>query len=197
MDALKLNAGDSSCLEEGTDNSLSKSQIERILDTVYPEVGKPTLITPDGGKTMYFHDTDPTIAYQHLIGANHVTDNIYANYSPCRFCVLLLQHLFIGVEDKPTIHVGRIYITQNTLKDAIMDLQCLARLIHDGFNIVAWNFDSFKSSLTEDCADEIDGRIKNVDFDREYMNLVTQVDFIRELGTNRHANTWCDFESFF
>ena len=103
-----------------TTGELQRSQLETILDTVYPLTGYhmpfTTLITPNRGLNMYSTETyfdGPLKAYQVML--NHIkhgtiakTNNIWTNYPPCPDCIdALITHY--EQRDKPTIHVARVY----------------------------------------------------------------------------------------
>ena len=187
-------------MNEGTDASLKRSQLEMILNTLYPQSGSQvfaTLITPNHGRNMYFTETDPPInIYRNLINdIEHSqvgeTGNIWANYSPCPQCAMaLLNHYNKPGNDKPTIHVARIYTASNKFSDAVRSLQCLAKLEHVGFSIVPWDFEAFKQFVSESCVQEIDEH-NNQNFFNEYQELVRQLVFINQLSQSSHANSWC------
>ena len=172
------------------------SDLERILDTVDSQHGKPTLITPDNGLNMYVHDTNPLTAYQKLLANDDRMDNIWVNYAPCRACTLALEHRFRTQENKPTIYVSQVSIDTNSLEEVIETLKCLGKIQHLGFNIVAWNFEQFKTILTEPCQMLITERTGERDFMNAYMRVERIVAFIRQLGENPHANSWCQPEQF-
>lgn len=192
-ESLLLSVEDENCLDPNSEFSLRKSQLEVILDTVYPNTASPILVSPDRGYTVYSNDNNHLSAYQVMESRTEVTDikNIWANYSPCTDCVKLLISTYEKHDDKPTVHVGRIYTPGSTFKDAVLTLQCLARLKHDKFDIVPWNFEEFKSYTTAACDGEIDERLGNSSFNSEYMKLESQVQFIHQLSENPHAGTWC------
>ena len=88
-------AADNICVNGGTGDSLKKSQLEMILNTVtsYPQSGVQvfdTLITPNYGQNMYTTDTNPINVYLSMINdiehsriAETRDNTIWANYSPC------------------------------------------------------------------------------------------------------------------
>ena len=168
-----------------------------ILDTVYPVTGNPTpftnLVTSDHGTSIYSSEIAPLSAYQQMLERIGETGNIWTNYSPCPSCVnALVTHFSSG--DKPTIHIARIYTESTSLTHVVESLQCLARLIHMGFDIVAWNFDKFSGipAFVNSCTSVIDSYEGDSNFTSMYMELVTQVSFIQELGKNPHASQWCE-----
>ena len=191
---------DETCVNGGTDISLKKSQLEMILNTVYPQSGSQvfaTLMTPNHGRNMYITEFNPLNGYYSILNDIEQsiiedTGNIWTNYSPCPRCVLaLLDHYNKPGNDKPTIHVARIYTESNKFSDAVSSLQCLAKLEHVGFSILPWDFNAFKQYISESCANEIDKHGENY-FLEEYMKLGTQLQFIHQLSRNLHANSWCD-----
>ena len=193
---------DEICVNEGTDTSLKKSQLEMILNTVYPQSGSQvfaTLMTPNHGRDMYITEIDALNIYYSMLNdieQSHIEDtqNIWTNYSPCPHCVLaLLDHYNKPGNDKPTVHVARIYTQSNKFNDAIRSLQCLAKLEHVGFSILPWDFSAFKQYISESCAKEIGERDEINNFSEEYMKLVTQIEFIHQLSQSPHANSWCEF----
>ena len=174
-----------------------------ILNTVYPQSGSQvfaTLMTPNHGRNMYITETRPLNGYYSMLNdieQSHIEDtgNIWTNYSPCPTCVLaLLNYYNKPGNDKPTIHVARIYTESNKFSDAVSSLQCLAKLEHVGFSILPWDFNAFKQYISESCANEIDEHDETYFFE-EYMKLGTQLEFIHQLSQNKHANSWCDFWS--
>ena len=180
-------------MDPSTGQSLRISDLEIILDTLtlHPEVGRPTVITPDHGLNTYVHDVDPMKAYQLLTARTDVADDIWTNYSPCQFCAKALIRHFEKLNDKPTVHVGRIYVENNSLEDTIDTLHCLGKMQHLGFKIVAWDFNAFKSTLTEPCQTLITEHTKETHFMNEYSKLERQVKFIHKLGRIPDASTWC------
>ena len=174
--------------------SLKKSHINRILDTVHHGLATTTLVTADGGKTMHIDDTKPLNAFGAAVysaASAGVVNNIWANYSPCPECVQALLLLLGKDTNKPTIHIGRIYIG-DTFADMIESLQCLAKLKHEGFDIVPWDFSALRDTLTaNDCKAVISERLGDDSFNTEYMKLVSYVNFIHQLSENQHASTWC------
>ena len=193
------------CVDPETSNSLQRIQLEMILDTVHPVTGNPTpfttLITPDHGATMYITELNPLIAYQIMLNefvANNIeTDNIWVNYSPCPTCTTaLLNHYNKPEDDKPTIHVAHVYTESNKLTQVIESLQCLAKLKHEGFDIVPWNFNEFKAPqgvpvFVDECISDIDTYYGNVNFTSAYMDLERHTIFIQQLSENPHVNSWC------
>lgn len=185
---------------EGAD-SLMKSQLEMILNTVYPQSGSQvfaTLMTPNHGRNMYITETNALYSYYSMLNdfeQSHIEDtgNIWTNYSPCPNCVLaLLNHYNKPGNDKPAIHVARIYTESNKFEDAVRSLQCLAKLEHVGFSILPWDFIAFKQFISESCVKEISEHDEKSDFSEEYMKLVTQIEFIHQLSQSSHANSWCE-----
>ena len=172
-----------------------------ILDTVHPVTGNPipftNIITPNHGTSIYTNELTPFLAYRDMLEEIAETDNIWANYSPCPTCVqALLRHFNKPEVDKPTIHVARIYSESRKLTHVVESFQCLAKLIHEGFAIVPWDFDSFKvhggvPAFVDACTSVIDAYYADGNFTSVYMELVSQVTFIQELGQNPHANSWC------
>ena len=189
------------CVEEGTTTSLKKAQLKMILDTVYPVTGNPipftNIITPDHGTTVYSNELSPLKAYQEMLEGISETDNIWNSYSPCPSCVhALLTHFVKPEVDKPTIHIARIYSETSKLTHIVESFQCLAKLIHKGFSIVPWDFNAFKTldgipAFIDTCTSVIDAYYGDGNFTSAYMELVSQVTFIQELGQNPHANSWC------
>ena len=188
-----LNAeSDGHCVNGSTGNRLTKPDLKKILETVYPHTETlPTLITADGGKNMFINASEPLQAYREM--RNHAQtppSNIWANYSPCLNCIKSLVNA--RYSEKPTIHVASIYTEKNTFRDAVETLQCLAKLQHMGFAIQAWNFTEFKLYMTEECGKVIDDQLENEQFSSEYMKLETQVDIIRQLSENPRVSSWCE-----
>ena len=191
---------DATCVNGGTDNSLTKSQLEMILNTVYPPSGLKvftTLVTPNHGGNMYISETEPLSTYQALLNAidsGNINDTglIWTNYSPCPVCARALVGHYKN-SDKPAIHIAQIYTNNNTYGEAITSLQCLAKLEHEGFSIMPWDFNQFKQYINESCANKIDERDEgNSKFNEEYMKLVSQVEVIHEVSQSSHANSWCE-----
>ena len=188
-------------MERGTSISLQKAQLEMILDTVYPATGNPipftNIITPDHGTSVYFHELTPLSAYQQMLERSTETDNIWANYSPCPSCArALLNHYNKPEDDKPTIHVARIYSESNSLTHVVDSFQCLAKLIHEGFDIIPWNFNEFKApagvpAFIDTCTSLIDVYYGYGNFTSAYMELENHVRFVQELGQNPNSNSWC------
>lgn len=148
---------------------------------------------------MYTHElNDPLAAYQSMLDltTGDIT-NIWANYSPCPSCVRkLLDHYKEG-DEKPTIYVARIFTESDGLSDVMTSLQCLAKLGHKGFKVVAWNFSTFHTPvdvqvLTEECKLAITTAYGQANFTSTLMELQKQVTFIQELGENTHASSWCE-----
>ena len=201
-----VNTADVTCVNTAdTTGALQKSQLEMILDTVYPVTGNhmpfTTLITPNRGLKMYITETNPLNAYQVMFNAieHHIipeTGNIWTNYSPCPDCIAaLFKHYNKPDDDKPTIHVARIYTKGSSFSDAVETLQCLAKLVHAGFSVVPWNFNEFKdhsSFIHESCKTEIDTYVGSEKFSKEYLELVDHVGFIDQLSQNPHVNSWCE-----
>ena len=189
------------CVEGGTSISLHKRQLQMILDTLYPVTGNrvpfTSLVTSNHGTSIYSSEVAPLAAYQQMLEGIGETDNIWTNYSPCPSCVgALVNHYNNRNGEKPTIHVARIYTESTGLTHVVKSLQCLARLIHEGFDIEAWNFNEFKApagipAFVDSCTSIIDSYYGNGDFTSMYMELVTQVNFIQHLGKNPHAGSWC------
>ena len=190
------------CVDGGTSTSLNKAQLEMILDTVYPVTGNPVpfanIITPDRGTTVYSHELSPLSAYQGLLEGTTETGNIWSSYTPCPSCArALLAHYDKADVEKPTIHVARIYSESSKMTHIVESFQCLARLIHEGFAIVPWDFNAFKTlngipMFVDDCTSVIDAYYGDSNFTSAYMELVSHVTFIQELGQNSHANSWCE-----
>lgn len=194
---------DPECLIEG--GALTHSKLDTILDTVYPVNTKfiphETILTPDHGKTIFYNElSNPLGAYQHMLGETEgEITNIWANYSPCPSCVRKLLEVF-KEGDKPTIYFARIYTgpdSENfTISDIVTSLQCLGKLKHKGFSVVAWNFNTFNPEgapvLTEVCTSAITSAFKQENFTSTLMELETHVTFIQELGDNTHASSWCE-----
>ena len=151
---------DATCVNRGTDNSLMRSQLEMILNTVYSQSGSQdftTLVTPNQGGNMYISKTKPLSTYQDLLNAieqGHIDDtgNIWTNYSPCPVCVRVLLDHYSKASNKPTIHIARIFTESDMYVDAVTSLQCLAKLEHVGFRIIPWDFNQFKQYINELCA---------------------------------------------
>ena len=186
----------------GTSDSLMSSQLEMILNTLYPVTtsSRPhaTIITPDRGTNMYIHELDkPIMAYTSMLDYITTTEHIWANYSPCPSCArALLSHYNKPEDDKPTIHVARIYTESDDLSDVVQSLQCLAKLKHKGFEIEPWNFNEFKAPegvpiFADTCISAITAAYGESNFTSTYMELERYVRFIQQLGDSSHANSWC------
>lgn len=188
---------------EGSTSStaLEKAQLEMILDTVYPVTRNPipftNIITPDHGTIVYYDELSPLSAYRAMLEGISETDNIWNSYSPCPSCArALLTHFNKPKLAKPTIHVARIYSESTKLTHVVESFQCLAKLVHEGFAIVPWDFNQFKTrddipAFIDTCISLIDAYYGDGNFTSAYMELVGQVTFIQELGQNPHANSWC------
>ena len=171
-----------------------------------------TLIIPDrDGDTMYTTESEPLEAYQMMLNKFKVnrikTGNIWVNYSPCPTCTAALLKHYTGNcnnnpgseddrNDKPTIHIASIYTKSSNMTDIMETLQCLARLKHEGFDIVPWNFDEFKapqgvSVFVDECISVIDTYYGHDNFISAYMNLEKLLMFAKQLGENPHAGSWC------
>ena len=188
---------DPECLTTG--GALTHSKLDTILDTVYPIntnlIPHETILTPDHGKTLYYNEVDePLDAYRRMIEetTGEIT-TIWANYSPCPSCVRKLLDVF-KEGDKPTIYFARVYKETETLSDIVTSLQCLGKLQHKGFSVVAWNFDTFKgdSVLTSECTSAITSAYTKENFTSALMELGRHVTFIQQLGDNTHASSWCE-----
>ena len=190
---------DAPCVNGGTDNSLMKSQLEMILNTVYSPSGLQvftTLVTPNHGGNMYISETRPLSTYEDLVNAieqGHIDDtgNIWTNYSPCPVCARTLLNHYSKASNKPTIHIAQIYTENDTYVDAVTSMQCLAKMEHVGFSIMPWNFNQFKRYINESCANRIDERNERM-FKEEYMKLVAHVEFIHQVSQISHASSWCE-----
>ena len=183
------------CVAEGTQYSLKKSQLEMILNTVYSQTGgqvHTTLITPDQGKDTYTDEINPLKAYQVMISTVGQPSNIWANYSPCPHCVRALIKNYEKSTNKPTVHITKIYINSSQFSDTVEALQCLAKLKHVGFSLEEWNFVEFKAVISDStCKEEINERLGNNQFTTEYMKLASQLEFVRQISESPHANSWC------
>ena len=186
-----------------------------ILETVYPITGNSmpykTLITPDHGDTMYTTESEPLNAYKMMLNKFKVDrikpGNIWVNYSPCPTCTAaLLTHYGScnnnpGSEDahkKPTIHIARIYNNSKymNMTESMETFQCLAKLKHEGFDIVPWNWTEFKAPrgdpvFAENCTSLIDKYDGHVNFRSAYNELEKLLMFAKQLGKNPHAGSWC------
>ena len=193
------------CVNTVTTGALQRSQLETILDTVYPVAGNhmpfTTLITPNRGIKMYSTETnfDPLTTYQVMLndikhGIIPTTNDIWTNYSPCPDCVAALINLY-EQGDKPTIHVAQVYTHDSNVSDTLKTLKCLAKLEHAGFSVVPWNFNEFKdhsSFIHELCKEKIDAYFGSEKFNDEYSELVDHLEFINQLSQNPHVNSWCE-----
>ena len=189
------------CVEGGTSSSLEKAQLEMILDTVYPVTGNPipftNIITRDHGTTVYTDELSHLSAYQEMLEEISEIDNIWNSYSPCPSCAHALLDYFDKPDvEKPTIHIARIYSETSKLTHIVESFQCLAKLVHDGFALVPWDFNQFKTrdgvpAFVDACTSVIETHYRDGNFTSAYMELVSQLTFIQELGQNPHANSWC------
>ena len=89
-----------------------------------------------------------------------------------------------------------VYTESNKLTQVIESLQCLAKLKHEGFDIVPWNFNEFKAPqgvpvFVDECISDIDTYYGNVNFTSAYMDLERHTIFIQQLSENPHVNSWC------
>ena len=188
------------------DDSLQVSQLETIMDTIHPISGNLvpnlTLVTPDHFATVYDDEFDPHNSYVAMLSPSDVTINfIWTNYAPCTLCVHSLINEYDKPElAKPTIYIGRLVhdSASRDLKQVVRALQCMARLVHEGFEIRAWNINEFKQPMaldsavfTSTCNTKIDDYTSDAGFNSALSDLSSLVDFIKEIGANAHANTWC------
>ena len=182
--------------------SLTSTTLDMILNTLHPTTTSlrphTTILTPDRGTNMYTDDLTPLSAYQIMLDTTTGTiSNIWANYSPCPSCARKLLDHYKDGSDKPTIHVARIYTESDDLSHVLESLKCLAKLKHNGFDIVSWNFNEFKApggvpKFTDVCTSAITTAYANANFTSELEELGTHVTFIQALGDNSHANSWCE-----
>lgn len=190
------------CIIGGTEDSrLIGSKLETILNTLSPVTTSfrphETIITANHGRNLYIHELDkPLRAYQDMLEAttDEIT-NIWANYSPCPSCVRkLLSHYNKEEDNKPKIHVARIYTNGEELSQIVTSLECLGKLANKGFEVVPWNFNTFRdvSFLTDECKSIINEAYKHENFTSTYMELDSLVTFINELGDSTHASSWCE-----
>ena len=76
-------------------------------------------------------------------------NDFYLTSAPCPDCAIMLKENYNN-QAKPTINIARPYIGKgksgNGNKD--VNMQCLAMLVQEGFNLVPWNWNRFKAYLT-------------------------------------------------
>ena len=190
------------CIIGGTEDSrLIGSKLETILNTLSPVTTNlrphETIITANHGRNLYINElSDPLKAYQDML--EETTDeitNIWANYSPCPSCVRkLLSHYNKEEDNKPKIHVAQIYTNGEELSQIVTSLECLGKLANKGFEVVPWNFNTFRdvSFLTDECKSIINEAYKHENFTSTFMELNNLVTFINELGDSAHAKSWCE-----
>ena len=190
-----------------SDNSLDDSKLTKFLNTIYPvnrslsKLPNWNLVAHDHFTTVHANELNPNTLYNHMLNQKSPLPNeIWTNYAPCPDCVQTLIKNYEKQEDKPMIYIGRLVKSQNTTQ-VIRALQCMARLIHEGFEIGAWNINEFKQPLgaaifTNACNTEIDKFNANEGFRLALLYLSNLVDFVKEIGglvenINMHVHTWC------
>ena len=187
-----------------SDNSLvfDDSKLTKFLNTIHPVNGNrlPTwnLITADRFTKVYANELDPNALYTRILSQTPVEDLevIWTNYAPCPDCAKSLITKYDKPElAKPIIYIGRLVndTASRDMKHVIRVLQCMAKLIHKGFEIRAWNVNEFKEAavFTVACNTKIDEFNSNSNFTSAVSYLRSLQDFVGELGRNDHANTWC------
>ena len=191
-----------------TTESLKKVELQRILDTIYPVTGNPAVytnfITPNHGVTMYVHETDPLTTYQQMLNSysNSLNDIdiIWANFAPCPSCARTLIARYNKDElqnEKPTIYIARLVDytqTEQNVSHVIQSLECLAKLKHEGFQIEAWNYETFKTynggdAFLTTCNTVLEDYNDDGNFTEALSDLVRHVSFAQQLGDV--ANSWC------
>lgn len=195
------------CVPGGTEYALQKTQLETILDTLYPATGNPvpfaTIVTPNHGTDMYKQEISPLTAYQVMLGIHAPEDikHIWANFAPCPNCArALISHFSKKTEDeKPVIHIAQVIDSaQNKNFTHIIDsMKCLARLKKENFDIQAWNFNEFKGpddnpAFIAACNMLITEYYAYANFTSALEDLLTHVTFIEQLGENPYVHTWCN-----
>ena len=136
---------------------------------------------------MYTDDgSNPPSVYRRIMDdfiAGPTTD-MWANYAPSPSCAFILLKRTAKLAQKPTIHIGRIYIESSTVIDAVKTIVCLAKLENNGFNVTTWNFTAFKQAVnvSTSCDCVINERIQNSYFKAEYEKLQEHLSFIKQLG---------------
>ena len=178
------------------EHPLTSTTLDMILNTLYPTTSslRPhrTILTLDHGEKVYINDVTPLSAYQAMLDANPGTiSDIWANYSPCPYCARKLLDYYEDGDNKPTIHIARIYTESDDLSHVLESLKFLVKLKNKGFKIVAWNFNEFKASggFTNVCTSAITTAYANANFTSELQELGRRVTFIQALGDSKHADS--------
>ena len=205
VDVCTVDNGPHTCIDNPNSRSLDVSKLKKFMNTIHPVCNEGrlpnwNLITKDHFTTMYANELNPNALYTDMLQES-LPKMIWTNYAPCLDCVQTLIKEYKD-EAKPIIYIGRLVKSQDQdTTQVVRALQCMARLIHEGFEIRAWNINKFKQPLdsavfTDACNTEIDKFNANEGFRLALLYLSNLVDFIKKIGKkeeniNMHVHTWC------
>lgn len=192
------------CLSNGRSGSLTQSALQRILNTgldsrhrMFEQGGatQDTYLTVNFGHKVYIQENANNHAEDRLfsdesVAQNTITTNgIWLNNSPCPRCAQTIMNRYSN-GNKPTIFIQNVYVGQG-LDSTLDSLMCLAKMIKKGFNIVPWDWNSFKGHLdNEQCKRDIESALNNDAFQRKRALVVKALSFLRAVQNTNMAN-WC------
>ena len=116
--------------------------------------------------------------------------DFYLTSAPCLDCAIMLKEKYNN-QAKPTINIARPYIGKgksgNGNKD--VNMQCLAMLVQDGFNLVAWNWNGFKAYLTNgECQDTVNQMLTShwePIYNQKYLDTINVLTEVINMANNQ------------
>ena len=146
-----------------------------MIDTVTKIFGgtsfAKTILVDDHGLDTYFSQSG-THAEDNFIQANtnrlSRIKKLWINNTPCPACAKLLIKAYANTASKPTIYAAHFYGGSS----ANHSLQCLAKMIKEGFRIMPICWKVFKRRMTDQgCKNDIDKALRDNKFVKKMKTL--------------------------
>ena len=169
-------------------DGLTLDQLQDLLGSLLGNSTNVYIITND---KKVFLGTSEIGLYFNLAAdtTNRAATDIWISKPPCKECTTILG-IFYGVFKKPNLHIE----TFNFDSTIMTNMGCLAKLQDQGFGILAWDWETFLSTVGVDnsqCSDAI----RNVTSDSVYstrkLTLKEFLDIFDSLCSEETIETWC------
>ena len=170
---------------------VSTTYLTMNFRTDYPDVGETVFSSNKKCHAEEMFMNDYLIKYADKTHSNF-PDEIWLSQSPCwRKCAVALMELYNNRGVKPPkLYINHLYVGDSKYLDNALD--CMAKMVQEGWEILAWDWDYFKLRVSTDkCISDIDTALKSNYFKQRMVVLEEHIEDIEDRATNKDYHPQC------
>lgn len=172
--------------------------MEDLLSSLTTTLNRTFIIASDGQIYKEEKGKGDFNLYSRLFFKNQRTiprpTDIWINRVPCPDCVNLLLGAFPS-ETKPTIYLETFVFNETNFENLMLDMSCMAKIQSSGFPVKSWDWDMFKTYITEtgsvNCLNTIVTNTSDPVYSTKKANFEKLLTMIQELQDENSISEWC------